>query len=40
MSFKEIAVFFELFDGSHYIEAVDIGKIIKMRSLHASKNGH
>jgi hypothetical protein len=27
----------EKFDGSHYIETVDIAKIIKMGSLHASQ---
>ena len=26
-----------MFDGSHYIEKVDIAKIMKMGSLHASK---
>ena len=26
-----------MFDGSHYIEKVDIAKIIKMGSLHASQ---
>ena len=27
----------QIFDGSHYIKTVDIAKIIKMGSLHASQ---
>jgi hypothetical protein len=29
--------YYQILDGSHYIETVDIAKIIKMGSLHASQ---
>ena len=29
--------YYQIFDGSHYIEKVDIAKIMKMGSLHASQ---